>query len=377
LSIALSGGYFNGVAAPNGYYVGPGVDSFGQTFNSLVAYQIVVQNLYASGVPRESIITKVPVVLRYVVPGQSVSPSDTMLVVKDTTQIYRSSTAKEFCALDSLELRILNTSADFSASPPDFTIARDIIWYKNGVPTGISGPRFVVRESGFYYPEFTNEIGCRIVILDDAVRVRFYDPVVLAAPTFNEPITVRNQVVTGRSNAAMLNDQVLPPLETPLEARVEISVNGNAVGQVPIDSAGNWSFTYHKPFRHGDVVTARVFLMQKRVRESYSVEQVPVCLTESEITTTIVRLKDKEIHDFISPTNADGYNDKWIVMDGLPERYPKAEVRVYNRFGSLVYSKNSYQNDWDGGGLPDADYYFYLDLKDGSDPIRGILTIMR
>ncbi len=72
--------------------------------------------------------------------------------------------------------------------------------------------------------------------------------------------------------------------------------------------------------------------------------------------------------DVITP-NGDGINDLWVV-DNL-ENFPDNEVRIYNRWGELVYSKKGYANDWGGQGpkgklLPAGPYYYVLRIKDDS-----------
>ena len=52
-----------------------------------------------------------------------------------------------------------------------------------------------------------------------------------------------------------------------------------------------------------------------------------------------------EIPQFISP-NGDGKNDK-LIIPGI-EEFPDNVIKIYNRWGNLVYEANKYSNDWDG-----------------------------
>jgi gliding motility-associated-like protein len=78
----------------------------------------------------------------------------------------------------------------------------------------------------------------------------------------------------------------------------------------------------------------------------------------------------------VDPTNAveaitpngDGLNDTWVIENIT--NHPKSVVRVYNRWGSMVFSALNYQNNWDGrlngsdATLPDGQaYYYQVDLK--------------
>lgn len=86
---------------------------------------------------------------------------------------------------------------------------------------------------------------------------------------------------------------------------------------------------------------------------------------------------------FLLPTlftpNSDGYNDTWNIQ-GM-KKYPEAEVKVFARTGQLVFEQTGYSADWDGSykgvPLPKGDYYYYLDLKDGSEVMQGVVTIKK
>ena len=52
-----------------------------------------------------------------------------------------------------------------------------------------------------------------------------------------------------------------------------------------------------------------------------------------------------EIPQFISP-NGDGKNDK-LFIPGI-EEFPESVIKIYNRWGNLVYEKKAYDNSWDG-----------------------------
>lgn len=66
--------------------------------------------------------------------------------------------------------------------------------------------------------------------------------------------------------------------------------------------------------------------------------------------------------------NGDGKNDL-LVFTGL-EYFAPASLKVFNRYGNIVYDANDYKNDWNGttsaGGrpLPDGTYYYILELID-------------
>ncbi|WP_284652232.1 Ig-like domain-containing protein [Flavobacterium terrisoli] len=99
-------------------------------------------------------------------------------------------------------------------------------------------------------------------------------------------------------------------------------------------------------------------------------EVLPICLV---------------VYNEFSPNN-DGANDTFII--DCIESYPNNKLSVYNRYGSLVYDKKRYSNDWDGTAnvsgainrddkLPTGTYYYILDIGDNSPVKTGWLAITR
>jgi len=102
---------------------------------------------------------------------------------------------------------------------------------------------------------------------------------------------------------------------------------------------------------------------------------------QSEALVSITVICDKIlIYNGISP-NGDNLNDVWR-MPGI-DQYPNNEVRVYNRWGQLVFERQGYTNAlgwdgrWNGRDLPDGTYFYMIDLKDGSQVLSGYLQILR
>lgn len=81
--------------------------------------------------------------------------------------------------------------------------------------------------------------------------------------------------------------------------------------------------------------------------------------------------------------NGDGINDTWNIVD--IEKFPNTSVRVFNRWGHLVFSAKNYQNDWGGNYgdfnsiLPESSsYYYQIDYgTDGSVDKEGWLYIRK
>jgi gliding motility-associated-like protein len=100
-------------------------------------------------------------------------------------------------------------------------------------------------------------------------------------------------------------------------------------------------------------------------------------------------VQELDIPQFISP-NSDGQNDTWEIP-GLSQ-YPENVVKVFNRWGTLVFEQKGYVTGWDGSAnvskganqlldnkmLPEGTYYYLIDLNDDSfEPYVGYLQIKR
>jgi|688.fasta_scaffold03598_2 gliding motility-associated-like protein len=80
--------------------------------------------------------------------------------------------------------------------------------------------------------------------------------------------------------------------------------------------------------------------------------------------------------------NGDGINDRWII--NKQNCFRQVDVNVYNRYGSLVFSKKNYENEWNGTyrskPLPDGTYYYVLNaigINGSVQNLKGNLTILR
>lgn len=92
-----------------------------------------------------------------------------------------------------------------------------------------------------------------------------------------------------------------------------------------------------------------------------------------------------EIYNLISP-NGDGVNDTFVIVDVA--KYPNNSLQIYNRWGTVVYSKASYNNEFNGisnaklilgdsNELPEGTYFYVFEKGNGADAKVGWLYINR
>ncbi len=88
-------------------------------------------------------------------------------------------------------------------------------------------------------------------------------------------------------------------------------------------------------------------------------------------TVVISNCNKNFLPDIFTP-NKDGKNEYFVIQGILPN----SSLAVYNRWGTLVYSSDNYDNSWDGEGATDGIYY-YIYHKNGEAPIPGWIDIAR
>jgi gliding motility-associated-like protein len=94
-----------------------------------------------------------------------------------------------------------------------------------------------------------------------------------------------------------------------------------------------------------------------------------------------------EVSPGFSP-DGDGINDVWQIK-GI-RNYPNNKVKIFNRWGNLVFEIDGYNNEdrgWQGEvksrivisgtEVPDGTYFYLIDLGDGSKPLNGYITLIR
>lgn len=77
--------------------------------------------------------------------------------------------------------------------------------------------------------------------------------------------------------------------------------------------------------------------------------------------------------------NGDLYNDTWFLENSY--LYPDISVKIFNRWGNLLYEQNNVYEPWDGiyngQPVPSATYYYIINLNNYHEPYKGIVTIVR
>ncbi len=91
----------------------------------------------------------------------------------------------------------------------------------------------------------------------------------------------------------------------------------------------------------------------------------------------------KVYNDIVIPNtftpNGDGINDTWDI--GVLNTNSNIVITVYNRNGTPVFKSVGYTKRWDGkyngSPLPFGTYYYTIDLKNGSKPLSGWVSLIK
>lgn len=96
-----------------------------------------------------------------------------------------------------------------------------------------------------------------------------------------------------------------------------------------------------------------------------------------------LKINDLVFADFFSP-NGDGYNDTYVILN--IQNYPESYLKVFNRWGEVVYHASPYLNLWDGKNNQSGSMLgeectagvYYFEFGDGyGNKASGKITLKR
>ena len=111
----------------------------------------------------------------------------------------------------------------------------------------------------------------------------------------------------------------------------------------------------------------------------YSVQVTDENFCSVDTIFQIARMTSDCIPNVFSPNN-DGVNDVWSLEDAF--LYLDTEVKIYGRYGNLVFKSIGYSSPWDGknqrgNDVEDGAYFYVIDFGKGIDKIKGTVSVIR
>ena len=155
-------------------------------------------------------------------------------------------------------------------------------------------------------------------------------------------------------------------LECDLE-NIDISLEASAAGGIAPYSFEWWNGSVENPINLG------------MSPGNYSVTVIDGNSCVQDTSFSIATMTSECIPNIFTP-NGDGINDTWSLEDTF--LYEDSEVRIYGRFGRLIFHSFGYHHKWDGtnkqgNDLPDGVYFYSIEIGHGFDQINGTVTILR
>jgi gliding motility-associated-like protein len=145
----------------------------------------------------------------------------------------------------------------------------------------------------------------------------------------------------------------------------------------PLPSPANYNWSYNNT--NGTFIMIPQISLNESGTYTVTVTDVNGCENSSTVQI-LVKSCGYEIPVLLTP-NDDGKNDAFVIKN--IQLYPNCKVQIFNRWGSAIYSKVGYQNDWkgtfdlgNGGKLPAASYFILIEFNDGeTKPYQGYIQI--
>jgi gliding motility-associated-like protein len=160
---------------------------------------------------------------------------------------------------------------------------------------------------------------------------------------------------------------------TPSSTTPNTPVNFTDLSTINVGSISCWSWTF------GDGSPVSVLQNPTHTYAMPGTYNVCLIICGQACPDTICYNYEVQPTEVIAPNvitpNGDGKNDT-LVFRNL-EYFPNSVLRIYNRWGSLVYDSPNYQNDWTGGKVSDGTYYYVLYITEKQEEQKGFVEVLR
>lgn len=110
-----------------------------------------------------------------------------------------------------------------------------------------------------------------------------------------------------------------------------------------------------------------------RITASYAVTVTDECNKVVANTVQVDSGCEIIIPNVFSP-NGDGINDRFEVA-GI--EYTNNSVKIFNRWGTIVFEANNYRNNWDGDRVADGTYFYEILVQGDPKTYTGHLTVLK
>lgn len=260
-------------------------------------------------------------------------------------------------------------------------------WFRNGDAIfGATGQDYVVNTAGKYTVITFSLGGCssdpseemEVVMLttisaDVSIVKRSESRQVVNTEVFKYNLLVRNNGL-GEATNVQVKDELpenlqMVSIDPPMAGTANYNVPNRTVLWV-IPSLSNGSFV-------------ELNINVRAIKAGSVVNSATVSLNEIDPDpTNNISVDTKEITGLKIPNvftpNGDGKNETFLIE--RLNSFSENQLTIINRWGSTVFEKNGYLNDWTANGLVDGTYFYILKVKaiNGQwQEFKGYVTVIR
>jgi gliding motility-associated-like protein len=198
---------------------------------------------------------------------------------------------------------------------------------------------------------------------------RSFDTVAIFMPIIPNALDVSLEMFVGDTITSSLSENA--PAGTYSVTRLTNPANGR------FDVFNNGTFNYISDPKFAGIAKFKFMVCSEACNAVCDTGEVRILIKTKPFVPQLIEVT---VPNAITP-NDDGKNDV-LIIDNI-EKFPDAELTIFNRWGDVLYLNKNYKNTWggtnqSGNPLPEGTYYYILRLKLNDGKIlRGDMTILR
>jgi gliding motility-associated-like protein/uncharacterized repeat protein (TIGR01451 family) len=260
-------------------------------------------------------------------------------------------------------------------------------WFRNGnAILGATAQDYVVNSAGKYTVITFSLGGCSsdlseemevvtesVISADVSIVKRSESRQVMNTEVFKYNLLVRNNGLGMATNVQVKDD--LP------ENLTFVSVDPTVVGAASYNEQTKTVSWAIPSLANGSFV--ELIINVRSMKPGNVVNSASVTIDEidpdpsNNISVDTKEITGLKIPNVFTP-NGDGKNETFFIE--RLDRYSENQLTIINRWGSTVYEKNGYLNDWTANGLVDGTYFYVIKVKTATgqwQEFKGYVTVMR
>lgn len=260
-------------------------------------------------------------------------------------------------------------------------------WFRNGNAIfGATEQDYVVNTAGKYTVITFSLGGCSsdlseemevvmapVISADVSIVKRSESRAIINTEVFKYNLLVRNNGLGEATNIQVKDD--LP------ENLTFVSLDPTIVGSASYNEQTKTVSWAIPSLANGSFV--ELIINVRAMRPGNVVNSATVTINETDpdpsnnISVDTKEITGLKIPNVFTP-NGDGKNETFFIE--RLDSYSENQLTIINRWGSTVYEKNGYLNDWTANGLVDGTYFYVLKVKTTTSKwqeFKGYVTVIR